>query len=118
LIFRVEFFKEVIGQKLDIVFSLRQRRDMDGYHVDSPIEILPEPAFVDLLDQILVGGRHDFHIYRYGFDSADAHDLFLLQNARSSFTCISGGISAISSRKMVPPKPAQIFPGGLRAARR
>ena len=56
----------------DIFFSLSQRRDDDRNDINPIIEVFTKTSLLDLLRQILIGGRDESHIDLDGFRPSDS----------------------------------------------
>src|SRR5229473_3554630 len=74
--------QEGIGEEDHVLTALAERRQVDGDHGESIVEILAEAAAAQGFVEALVGGRHHAHVD--GDDLATAHplDLALLQEAQ------------------------------------
>jgi hypothetical protein len=106
----LNFVDEESHEQRDVASALAQRGQRDRDDVEAVEQILAERPRRDLALQVPVGRRHEAHVDADRLDAADALELALLQHAQS-FTCISLGISPISSRKSVPPEASSKRPG-------
>ena len=62
--------------------AVAQGGQVNGHHVEAVVEILAEPAGLDLLLEVAVGGGDEAHVDVDGLDAADALELALLQRAQ------------------------------------
>src|SRR4051794_13527707 len=73
--------QEELDQERDVLAALAQRGQVDGHDVDPVVQVLAEPAGVDLVEQVAVGRRDDPGVDLEGARVADALELPLLQDA-------------------------------------
>src|SRR6266851_5405757 len=76
------FLGEMLGERLDVLRPLAQRRDAQIDDVEAEIEILAEAAFADLLFEVAVGGGDQADVDPDRAGAADAIDLTLLDGAQ------------------------------------
>ena len=62
LVFLGHLHRKESEEQDDVLATLTQGRHLDGYRVQSVVEILAESAFADGLEDIHVGSSHDAHI--------------------------------------------------------
>ena len=89
-------------QQRDVACPFGERGQVDREDGEAVEEILAEAAGVDRGVDVAMGGGDDAHVDR---DLAAAADPLHRPSSstRSSFTCMSAGMSPISSRNRVPP---------------
>jgi hypothetical protein len=80
-----KFPEESGDQERDIVFPVPQGRDVDVYHIQPEVEILPEIPLLDLFFQVPVGGRHDAHVGFNGLLPPKALEFLFLQNPQKLY---------------------------------
>ncbi len=80
--------------------------------IKAVIQVFPEIALFHLFFQVAVGGGNDPHINFMRLISAYPGNGFILQKPQQ-FTCISKGISPISSKKTVPLSAISSLPDSL-----
>ena len=68
------------GQEEDVVSPVLKRRDGDLDHVQAIVEVLPEAAFLDQAEEVLVRRGEDPHVDFPGLSGADHADFLLLQH--------------------------------------
>ncbi len=68
-------------QGLDVLPALAQRGQVDRHDVEPVIQVFPEPADLDLLEQVAVGRGDDPGVDLLGVVVADPLELALLQDA-------------------------------------
>src|SRR5580765_1891752 len=73
--------KEKLGQLLDVLGSLAERRKLDGNDVDSVIEVFPESTIFDRFFEIEVSRRDEPELGLDRLGSANALDLTFLNRA-------------------------------------
>src|SRR5260370_13099101 len=76
------FLGEMLGQRLDVLRPLAQRRDAKVDDVEAEVEILAEAALADLLLEVAVGGGDQANVDLDRMGTADAVDLALLDGAQ------------------------------------
>ena len=72
---------EVLGEALDVALAVAQRRRRDDGLGEAVVEVHPEGAAVDRLEQVDVGGGHQADVEVLGLAPADPLDGALLQHA-------------------------------------
>src|SRR5262245_47988224 len=82
--------EDVRGEERDVVLALAQRRDLDRYDREAPVEVLAELAARDERLEVLVGRGDHAHVDRDRAIAADRLDLALLQHAQQAV--LHGGI--------------------------
>ena len=101
---------EVLRQREDVFGTFAERRHEDAQGTDAVIQIRPELVLRDGLLEILVGRGDDAEIHGDGAQAAHALD-FPDWSTRRSLTCMSKGMSPISSRNSVPVSASSNLPG-------
>jgi hypothetical protein len=71
----------VLGQHLDVLAALAQRRHGDRDDLEPVEEILAEALLAHELAELLVGGGHDAHVDAHGPGAPQPLELALLQHA-------------------------------------
>ena len=102
--------QEVLCQQEDVLSPIAERRQFDGYDVETEIEILPEPFLSNELCQVLIRCRDDSHI---GVDRGRARRRGRSSSLRAhgaAWPGRQGLISPISSKKSVPPDASSNLP--------
>ena len=69
----------MFSQQGDVFQALAQRGNLDEDHAQAVVKVFPEPAGLDLIFQVLVGGRQHAHVHLYILVGTHAADLVLLQ---------------------------------------
>ena len=69
----------MIGQQWDVLAPLCQGRQFEGDDIEAVIQVFAKLVFITCLIEILVGGRDNPHVNRYGRSRADRADGALLQ---------------------------------------
>src|SRR5512135_226499 len=83
--------QEEIDQERDVLTPLAQGGQVDRDDVEAIVQVLAEPAGVDLVEQVAVGRGDDPGIDLDGTDVADALELALLQDAEQLDLELGGG---------------------------
>ena len=94
--------EEVLDQQRDVVLAVAQRRHVDVDDVEPVVEVLAEPALLDLAARsrfVAAMTRTSTLIGRLEPMRSNSRSW----STRRSFACVASGISPISSRKSVPP---------------
>ena len=73
--------QEELDQRRDVLAALAQGRQVDRDDVEPVVQVLAEPAGVDLVEQVAVGGGDDPGVDLDGAGVADPLELPLLQDA-------------------------------------
>ena len=73
--------EKLLGQGNDLVASFAERRDGQGHHVKSIVEILAKLALCDRLFEVAIRRRHEPDIHRDGGRSSDAAQRPLFQHS-------------------------------------
>src|SRR5581483_8435724 len=73
---------EIRHQLGDVFLLLPKWRQMQGNDIEPVEQVLPEPALLDLLGQVAVGGGNDPHVHLDWRGAADALELALLQHTQ------------------------------------
>ena len=89
----------------------RSGRHEDAQGADPVREIRPELALRNGLLEILVGRGDDAEVHGYGAQTRPSRWISPDWSTRSSLTCMSKGISPISSRNSVPVSASSNLPG-------
>ena len=76
-----------------LFFPLSQRRDADGDHIETIIQILPEGVFHNSLAQVLVGSGNNPDIDLLGVVTADPDDFPILDDAQHRGLNVQGHIA-------------------------
>ena len=79
---RLEAAQEVLGQRLDVLRPLAQRRQVDLEDVEAEEQVVAEAALGDAARQVLVRGRQDADVERLRLVAADRQHLVVLQHAQ------------------------------------
>ena len=77
-----ELAQEVIGQQRNVLAPLAQRRHVERNHVQPVEQILAKIAALDLLLQILVGGRDHAHVHLHELGRAHRLEALLVERAQ------------------------------------
>src|SRR5262245_17765502 len=72
----------MLGQQRDVLSALTQWSYFQGNHAHTVVEIFPEFALSDKLQQILVGGGYDSCVNRDFFCAANSAEPFFLQHSQ------------------------------------
>src|SRR5215470_4761016 len=72
----------MVGECLNVLPALSERRELDWDHVEPVIEILPERSFLDRTFQVAVGGSNHPHIDGDWRDTAHAFEFPLLEESQ------------------------------------
>ena len=98
---RVELVEERLDDERQIVLAIAQRRQLDREDVEPVVEIVAQLAVADRVERIDVGRREHADV-DFLLDAAAQPPERRSCSTRSSLTCVTGTISAISSRNSVP----------------
>ena len=77
-----EFLEEVRAELRDVFLPLAQGRQPDRADLEPVVQVLAEPAGLDLLLEVPVRGRDDPHVHLDRVVGPDADDLAVLQHAQ------------------------------------
>jgi hypothetical protein len=94
---------EIRGPESGCLLSFAQRRHHDAHDVEAKIKIVAEFSFAHELFEIFVRGCDQAHIGAQRLIAADAFERTLFAHDAQQFDLRARSISAISSRKSVPP---------------
>src|SRR5262252_4050453 len=72
----------MVGEGLNVLPALSERRQRDWNHVEPVIEILPKESFLDRTFQVAVGGSNHPHIDGDLRDAAHAFEFPLLEESQ------------------------------------
>ena len=78
----LDILKKTVGQIIDILFALPERRDMDREHRNTVIEILTKLLLFDILEQVDIAGTDHPHIGIDLLGAADPSELILLKDTK------------------------------------
>src|SRR5215469_2722285 len=99
----------------DVLRALAQRGHVHLDHRQAVEEILAEAPVCHLLSKVAIGGGDDAHVGAVGLTLADPFELLFLDEPQK--LCLHlRRISAISSRKSVPPSASSTRPARSRIA--
>ena len=70
----------MLGDQRDVFHPLAQRRQVDGDDIETIVEILAKDLLFDPLFEIGVGGGDDAYVGLDRLDTAEAHELLLLDD--------------------------------------
>ena len=79
---RLEAAQEVLGQRLDVLGPLAQRRQVDLEDVEAEEQVVAEAALGDAARQVLVRRGQDADVERLRLVAADRQHLVVLQHAQ------------------------------------
>src|SRR4029079_3936795 len=70
----VELIDEVVGDELDVLAAIAQRRDLERKDIEAVIKVVAKLARAHRLARVAVGGRDDAHVRLDHARGADAHE--------------------------------------------
>src|SRR5271157_998279 len=76
------FLDKMLNQRRDVRLSLPQRRNVNGKHPKTIVEIIPEGSGCNELLQIPVRSRDNPYVYLDGMGTTHPFDLFFLKNTQ------------------------------------
>ena len=88
--FLVDELNEVVDQQRDVFLALPQRRHIEGDHVETIVEIVPEGPFLDHSADVLVGGRHHPCAQRDLFPAPDPLEFTGLEDPQQARLKVQG----------------------------
>ena len=77
-----DFPEKVMGQSRHIAQARAQRRQMDGDHMETVVQVLAKAALADPLREVGISGGHHAHVHPYVLGTAQPLELALLQDAQ------------------------------------
>ena len=78
-VFGAYFLDEVMGQRRNVLAAFAQRRNRNDDHAQPVVEVFPEIAHFDFVQQVFVGGRDDPHVDGDVLVASDPADPVFLQ---------------------------------------
>ena len=92
----------MVQEQRQVTGAIAQRRDVEADAVEAVEQVLAKKALRDAPSQIAVGPRHEPDVDLHG-GCVPRGSTAPSCRTRKSLACAASGISAISSRKIVPP---------------
>ena len=105
----VQLGQELLGQQLDVVAPLAQRRQLDREDVQAVVQVLAQLARRDRLLDAAAGGGDDAHVDLDRLGPADPGDRGRLEHAQQPDLDLER-LSVISSRNRCPRWRARSIP--------
>jgi len=105
----------MFGQQQDIVASFAQGRQANLETVEPMKQVFAKLVGGDCLNDVAIGRGDEADVHAQFLRAAHARERAVFQN-RSSLACKGRLMSAISSRKIVPPSASSTRPGFCRNA--
>ncbi len=84
-VFLLEDLAKFLDQQGDILFPLPQGTQINGHHIQTVVEVLPEAAVPDLLPQVFIGGGNDPQVQLDRLCTAQADQLPLLNDTEQLY---------------------------------